>query len=724
MDFIVIIFSVISVPVALGMTILFLFQKYQSKQLRKNIMMECIDIAEQLGQVAFGYLDARMESTSRRIPGAPEIEAGIRQIRKNFNDITNEPIRRVCYVGTDAWLEGSECATIIGEKLEGEGKVAVLVTSSLRALIMAQRQRSFVTNINLHFSGITVVETYEAQANQDNAASFVKRMAGQVDAIYITGNSAAAGAARGLEESGFVGKVYLLCHDLDGNIAGFIRKKSISASLVCSTISQGRDPVIHLFNHIAAGWKPIQPRLFIPLDLVDSDTIEQFWDFSDNTLLEAKKPKADAVQPHVKSAQPLRFVVFLDDWNNAFLQMKAGVQMAAELIKPYNASVSIHAINQLKRPKDEVVSEVEAILAKEQNTKIDGIIAFVGSADLVPVLNRQVDKGIPVATFDSEPLGLRSMVMWLAKSSIELGRFSSEYMIGHQEINTSIQEILRTLNEMVGRVTNEADTAKEGVHSVNNLMGLINNTVTAEETQLQTVSSSYVISSRLAEMVEFFNEKISGLKKVGSEVNRSREKISSMSDFNERILTIISIIDDIAQQTNLLALNAAIEAARAGVSGKGFEIIAHEIRNLADRSTSSTRDVESLITEMRTAIEESVGAIGQTKTIVDEQIDSITAASEQMNNLSEQLFGIMEQVQGTVEQNTQKILKMKDSAFSMNALVEKSSVISADNSLAIETLSSNFTEISTQFNEMNNQTKLLGDIVNVLHHTVAQFNAD
>ncbi|RPJ03419.1 MAG: hypothetical protein EHM28_15345, partial [Spirochaetaceae bacterium] len=542
----------------------------------------------------------------------------------------------------------SECAKIIGEHLKGKGRVAVLVTSSLRALIMAQRQRSVVTYLADKYPGIEVVETFEAQANQDLAAEFVKRIAPHVDAIYITGNSTAAGAARGLEEAGMQGRVYLLCHDLDTNIAGFIKNGSISASLVCSTVGQGRDSVIHLFNHIVAGWKPIQPRLYIPLELVNQDNLSYFWDFSSDSLMELTVPSQNAVMPISPSLKTLRIVVLLEDWNSAFMQMKAGVMKAGEILKSFNAELILHTVNQLKRQRNEVVLELQRILEDESARGIDGIVAFVGSSEIIPILNRQHEKGIPITTFDSEPLGLRSMILWLTQSSIELGRFSSEYLIGHQEINQSMQEILNTLNNMVGRVGREADTAKDGARSVADLLSLIEKTVDREQQQMEKVSDSSHISTQLAEMVDFFNSKIEGLKIMDAEVAKSREKVSSMSDYSDKILSIISLIDDISQQTNLLALNAAIEAARAGEKGKGFEIIAREIRNLADRSTMSTHSIADLINDLRNAIEESISAIGKTKNIVDEQVKSITTASGQISRIAEKLSVTMQRVQETV----------------------------------------------------------------------------
>ncbi len=701
---------------------LFIKEHNKLNKLRTYIAAESKYISNKMGKVVYGLLDQHLKIDTAGIKGMDNILENIKNIKKNFNDITSEPILRLCYVGTDAWFEGCYCATIIAGQINKKGKIAILVTSNLRALIMAQRHRSFVTEINEKYPDITVEETFEALADQDKAADFVSRIALKVDAIYITGNSAASGAARGLEQAGRVGKVFMLCHDLDQSIAANIDKGVISASLVCSTVAQGRDPVLHIFNHIVTGWKPKQPRLFIPLQVVKKSNLNEFWNIKENYLVEQHNSDKGSIVPKNKSNSLVRIIAIAEDWNNAFVQMKSGIQIAADILKPYNAEVIIYTINQLKRPKDEVYNDLKNIFENECKKGMHGIVSFVGSQDIVSLLNEQNKKGIPIATFDSEPFNLRSMVLWLSQSSIELEHFSDEYMSGHHEINMAVQQILVTLNNMVDHVNKETESITEGAKAVNELMGLIENTVSEEEQQKIKISSTSKISSSLSDMVEFFTSKVEGLKVISDKVILSDNKSKIVKKLSDKMVSIVNIIDDISRQTNLLAINASIEAARRGESGKGFNVIAKEIRDLSSKSKTSTDEVSRIIDEMKSSIDDSTNAIEATKFIVNEQVTSITGAVESLFDLSKQLISIMESIQIAVEKNTRKMLGMKERAESLKNVVNNSTSIAVENSKSIESLSSMFTEISTQFNEMNNKTKELGEIIFILHNTVSQFN--
>jgi methyl-accepting chemotaxis protein len=127
-------------------------------------------------------------------------------------------------------------------------------------------------------------------------------------------------------------------------------------------------------------------------------------------------------------------------------------------------------------------------------------------------------------------------------------------------------------------------------------------------------------------------------------VKESAHKVETLGEKSAAISNIVSLIKDIADQTNLLALNAAIEAARAGEQGRGFAVVADEVRALAERTTEATGEIYSTVKEMQVEIESSVNFMQQEKEAVDRVLGNVH------NTLSsiEEIVGYVEQVSDMV----------------------------------------------------------------------------
>ena len=188
---------------------------------------------------------------------------------------------------------------------------------------------------------------------------------------------------------------------------------------------------------------------------------------------------------------------------------------------------------------------------------------------------------------------------------------------------------------------------------------------------------------------------VRGMDKIKETVFAAGAKVRDFSTQSDQIAGIVQVISDIAEQTNLLALNAAIEAARAGEHGRGFAVVADEVRKLAERSKKATEEIATLISNSRRGLEEVIAAIeagteevrlgtdlaanaggqmGQVVKIVGEtreQIQEILGATESMSSYSLEVTRAMDDIAGVAEENSATTEEMAASTGEATRLIQQ-----------------------------------------------------
>ncbi len=143
-------------------------------------------------------------------------------------------------------------------------------------------------------------------------------------------------------------------------------------------------------------------------------------------------------------------------------------------------------------------------------------------------------------------------------------------------------------------------------------------------------------------------ETIAHMTSMMSEIERmvvgTMDAVKALGGNSERIGDIVVAIEDIADQTNLLALNAAIEAARAGEQGRGFAVVADEVRRLAERTTSSTREIQSIIGSLQGDVKNVIGSMERSATSVRIGTEDVQHSSRAIGSIKDQISPLLEYV--------------------------------------------------------------------------------
>jgi methyl-accepting chemotaxis protein len=242
--------------------------------------------------------------------------------------------------------------------------------------------------------------------------------------------------------------------------------------------------------------------------------------------------------------------------------------------------------------------------------------------------------------------GIRDGVTQIASAAEELSAVTEQTSAGVNSQKIETDQVATAMHEMTATVQEVARNAE------------------------QASQAAAAADGEAREGDKVVGEAIAQIERLASEVVRSTEAMNVLQQESDKIGSVMDVIKAVAEQTNLLALNAAIEAARAGEAGRGFAVVADEVRGLAQRTQKSTEEIEGLVAGLQNGTQQVAAVMNNSRTLTDSSValtrkagaslENITRTVSNIQSMNQQIAAAAEQQSAVAEEISRSIINVRD----------------------------------------------------------------
>ena len=291
---------------------------------------------------------------------------------------------------------------------------------------------------------------------------------------------------------------------------------------------------------------------------------------------------------------------------------------------------------------------------------------------------------------------------------------SEEIAQSSNEVRSGAEQVARTMQELAEGAEQQASSATDLAQIMDNFSSTVG-IATQEGEELMAHSQS--VRDLTLTGQRYMNDSTQQMNDIDDIVQIAVQKVEGLNEQSKEISELVLVIDSIADQTNLLALNAAIEAARAGEQGKGFAVVADEVRKLAEQVSLSVTDISSIVTRIQDETADVTKSLQAGYAEVKKGTAQITETDATFRQISEEVNGMSTNIQ-TITTNLEGI---SNTTSQINRAIDDIAAISQQAAAGVEETSATVQETASTLEEVARGTDQLATRAEELNHQVNYF---